>query len=91
MPPRLWVFNSVGRLGCERDGSGGMDGRITVEYHFTRPNLGEAGPGVTLFRRTMTIEAPRDAAMPDDFFKIVNPANIDRYHAAIARELAAGG
>ena len=23
--------------------------------------------------------------MPDGFFRIVNPANIDRYHAAIAR------
>ena len=80
--PRLWVFNSVGRLGHEPDGSGGMDGRITVQYHFTKP-----APDVTLFTRTMTIEAPKDCPMPDGFFRIVNPANIDRYHAAIAREL----
>jgi hypothetical protein len=80
--PKLWVFNSVGRLGHDRDGNGGMDGRITVQYHFTRP-----GADITLFSRTMTIEAPKDAPMPDGFFRIVNPANIDRYHAAIAREL----
>jgi len=55
-----------------------------VEYHFTAP-----GEGVTLFTRTMTIEAPKDSPMPDGFFRIVNPANIDRYHAAIARELGA--
>lgn len=81
--PRLWVFNSVGRLGHDGEGHGGMEGRITVEYHFLDP-----GNGTTLFRRTMTIEAYRDAPMPDEFFTIVNPANIDSYHAAIARELA---
>lgn len=91
MPPRLWVFNSVGRLGANRDGTGGMDGRITVEYQFLSPGVDSAGRPITLFRRTMTIEAPKDAPMPDDFFRIVNPANIDRYHAAIARELAAAG
>jgi hypothetical protein len=80
--PKLWVFNSVGRLGHDREGNGGMEGRITVQYHFTMP-----GEGITLFTRTMTIEAPKDAPMPDGFFRIVNPANIDRYHAAIAQEL----
>jgi hypothetical protein len=80
--PKLWVFNSVGRLGHDREGNGGMEGRITVQYHFTTP-----GESITLFARTMTIEAPKDAPMPDGFFRIVNPANIDRYHAAIAREL----
>lgn len=80
--PKLWTFSSVGRLGHRRDGIGGMEGRITVQYHFTRP-----GQDITLFTRTMTIEAPEDTPMPDSFFRIVNPANIDRYHAAIAREL----
>jgi hypothetical protein len=80
--PTLWMFSSVGRLGHRRDGTGGMEGRITVQYHFTRP-----GQNITLFTRTMTIEAPKDAPMPDGFFRIVNPANVDRYHAAIAREL----
>jgi len=90
MPPRLWVFNSVGRLGHDADGNGGMEGRITVEYQFLSPGTDSAGRPVTLFKRTMTIEAPKNAPMPDDFFKIVNPANIDTYHAAIARELAGG-
>jgi hypothetical protein len=83
--PRLWSFTSVGRLGHDRNGDGGMAGRITVQYHFSSP-----GDDSTLFRRTMTIEAYRDEPMPDRFFRTVNPANIDAYHAAIARELSAG-
>jgi hypothetical protein len=81
--PTMWVFNSIGRLGHDCGGNGGMEGRITVEYHFTQP-----GEGITLFSRTMTIEAYRHAPLPDGFFRTVNPANIDAYHAAIARELA---
>jgi hypothetical protein len=84
MRPTLWVFNSVGRLGHDRDGNGGMEGRITVQYHFTRPR-----EDITLFTRTMTIEAYKHYPLPDGFFRTVNPANIDAYHAAIARELAA--
>ena len=83
MRPKLWVFNSVGRLGHDKDGNGGWEGRITVQYHFTRP-----GGDLTLFTRTMTVEAYKDKPLPDDLFKIVNPAHIDQYHAAIARELA---
>jgi Polyketide cyclase / dehydrase and lipid transport len=82
MRPRLWVFNSVGRLGHDSDGNGGMEGRITVQYHFS-----EQADGVTLFTRTMTIEAYKHAPLPDALFKQVNPANIDSYLAAIAREL----
>jgi hypothetical protein len=84
MRPRMFVFNSVGRLGHDRDGNGGMEGRMTIQYQFTRP-----GADITLFARTMTIEAYKGVAMPDKFFHIVNPANIDAYHAAVARELAA--
>jgi hypothetical protein len=58
--------------------------RMTIEYHFSRPD-----PGVTLFKRTMTIEAYRDQPMGDGFFRIVNPSHIDAYHAAVARELDA--
>lgn len=83
MPPKLWVFNSVGKLGHDGEGKGGLEGRITVKYHFTQP-----GQGITLFTRTMTIEAYKDVPLPDELFKIVNPAIIDQYHAAIARELA---
>jgi hypothetical protein len=86
MPPKLWVFNSVGRLGHDADGIGGWTGRITVEYHFTRP-----GVDISLFRRTMTIEAYKDSPLPDELFKIVNPAIIDQFHAAIARELERSG
>lgn len=82
MRPKLWMFNSVGRLGHDPDGSGGMEGRITVQYHFTEP-----GAGVTLFTRTMTIEAYKHAPLPDALFTQANPAKIDAYHAAIAREL----
>ena len=82
--PSMWVFSSVGRLGHDRDGNGGLAGRMTVRYHFTRP-----GHGITLFTRTMVIESYRDAPLPDAFFRVVNPANIDAYHAAVARELDA--
>lgn len=88
MRPRMWVFNSVGRLGHDADGAGGLAGRMTIEYRFTRP-----GQDVTLFTRTMTIEADKDAPLPDGFFQVVNPANIDTYHARVGAELdaAAGG
>ncbi|MGW0158224.1 SRPBCC family protein [Mycobacterium sp. NPDC003323] len=81
--PRMWVFSSVGRLGADYAGAGGFEGRMTVEYRFTAP-----GPDVTLFTRTMSIEAYRDAPMHDGFFRIVNPSHIDAYHAAVARELS---
>src|SRR6185436_14290321 len=54
MRPTLFVFTSVGRLRHDRNGDGGREGRITVQYHFTCP-----GPDITLFTRTMTIEAYR--------------------------------
>ena len=80
--PTIFVFNSVGRLGHFPDGNGGMEGRITVSYRFTRP-----GQDITLFSRTMTIEAHKHAPLPDQLFQQVNPAKIDAYHAAVAREL----
>jgi hypothetical protein len=55
---------------------------MTIEYHFTQPD-----DGVTLFTRTMTIEAFKDTPLSDGFFRMVNPAHIDAYLAAIAREL----
>jgi hypothetical protein len=82
--PKLWMFNSIGPLGHDRDGNGGMAGRITVQYQFSRP-----GEEVTLFTRTMTIEAYKDAPLPDALFQQANPAKIDAYHQAIARELDA--
>jgi hypothetical protein len=80
--PTLFVFTSVGRLGHDSAGAGGLEGRMTIEYHFTLPS-----PGVTLFTRTMTIETYQHAPLHDGFFRMVNPTYIDSYHAAIAREL----
>jgi hypothetical protein len=82
-PPKLWVFTSVGKLGHDKEGQGGVDGRITVQYHFSQP-----APDTTLFSRTMTVEAYRDTPLPDELFTIMSPAHIDQYHAAVARELA---
>ena len=82
MRPTLFMFTSVGRLGHDRSGNGGLEGRITVSYRFTRP-----GQDVTLFSRTMTIEAYKHAPLPNELFLAANPANIDAYHAAVAREL----
>ena len=45
----------------------------------------------TLFSRTMTIEAYKDAPLPDQLFQQANPARIDAYHAAVARELSQSG
>ncbi|OBJ07204.1 SRPBCC family protein [Mycobacterium colombiense] len=84
--PTLFVFTSIGRLGHDRAGGifqGGMEGRITVSYRFTRP-----GQDITLFSRTMTIEAYKHAPLPDQLFLQANPAKIDAYHEAVARELA---
>ncbi len=46
---------------------------------------------MTLFSRTMTIEAYKDAPLPDQLFQQANPARIDAYHAAVARELSQSG
>ena len=85
--PTLFVFTSVGRLGHNADDPGGlksgMEGRITVSYRFTRP-----GQDITLFSRTMTIEAHKHAPLPDQLFEQANPAKIDAYHEAVARQLA---
>jgi hypothetical protein len=83
MRPKIWVFNSVGLLGHDSAGNGGFEGRMTVTYHLTHP-----GQDITLFTRSMAIEAYRDAPIPDGFFRIVNPAHIDQYHIAIAKALA---
>ena len=66
--PTMFVFNSVGRLGHDRDDPGGLksglDGRITVSHRFTRP-----GQDITPFSRTMTIEAHKHAPLPDRLFQ----------------------
>jgi hypothetical protein len=85
--PTLFVFTSLGRLGHDRDDphglKSGLDGRITVQYRFSRP-----GQDITPFARTITIEARKDTPLPDPLFQQANPASIDEYHEAIARELS---
>jgi hypothetical protein len=80
--PSVFVFSSVGALGHDSAGNGGLAGRMTIEYHFTQP-----GGSGTLFTRTMTIEAYKHAPLSDGFFRMVNPSHIDAYHEAVAREL----
>lgn len=63
--PTLWMFTSVGRLGHDREGNGGMEGRITVQYHFTHP-----APEVTLFiqdhdRRSAQTRTDARRLLPD--------------------------
>jgi hypothetical protein len=57
---------------------------VRPSYRFTRP-----GQAITPFSRTVTIEARKDAPLPDQLFQQANPATIDAYHEAVARELAA--
>jgi hypothetical protein len=61
-----------------------MEGRISVEYQFNRP-----GEEVTLFTRTTSTEADKQVPLPDAPFQQANPAKIDAYHRAVARELDA--
>ena len=82
MRPTLWMSNTVGRIGHDGKGGGGMEGRITAQYHFTQP-----GGGITLFTRTLTVEAYRGITQPDAIFASLNPVYAEQYHAAIAREL----
>jgi hypothetical protein len=52
--------------------------------------VGDSRPcqDITLFARTMTIEAYKHAPLSDQLFQQANPAKIDAYHEAVARELA---
>ena len=81
--PELWVCHTLGRLGHEADGSGGVAGRIRIEYRFSRP-----GGGITLFRRTYITESVPGEVLPDIFLTSMNPAHAETYFEGIARELA---
>ena len=81
--PLLWVSTTTGRLGHAGDGSGGREGKITVEYRFLQPGCGD-----TLFQRTMTMDVVRESPFSDEFYGAFNPVHAERYFTAIARELA---
>lgn len=81
--PSLWVCNTLGRLGHDRDGGGGVEGRIQIEYRFWSP-----GPGMTIFQRSYITESFEGTVLPDVFLTSMNPAHAETYFAGIARELA---
>lgn len=82
--PRKFVFqqqNDIGKLG---DGSGAINGFTTISYTF-EPDIGH---GMTLFTRNLTCELPKGVGIPDDLLMVCcRPDGIDRYHAAIEKEL----
>jgi len=83
--PRIWVCSTFGPIGHERDGNGGVEGRITVEYRFLRP-----GGDITLFQRTMTVESYKESPMPDSVFASLNPTQSEIYFANIRAALERG-
>jgi hypothetical protein len=83
--PRIWVCSTFGPIGHARDGSSGIEGRITVQYRFLRPS-----GDITLFQRTMTVETYRESPMPDSVFASMNPTQSEIYFANIRAALEAG-
>lgn len=81
--PTLWVCNTVGPLGFEADGSGGVDGRIEIRYRFFRP-----GGDVTVFERTYITESRPGSVLPDIFLTSMNPVHAETYFEGIRKELA---
>jgi hypothetical protein len=83
--PRKWVFQQVDGIGQAPDRTGGLAGITTISYTFSSP-----GEGVTLFHRSIHCELPHGVRIPDELLLArAQPANIENYHAAVARELAA--
>ena len=82
--PRIWVCSTFGPIGHDRNGSGGVEGRITVQYRFLRP-----GRNITLFQRTMTVETYKESPMPDSVFASMNPTQSEIYFDNIRAALEA--
>lgn len=81
--PRKWVIQQVDNIGQPVDGGAGVDGITTITYMFE-----PIGDGMTLFTRTLHCELPKGLRIPDELLVArAQPAGIDAYHAAIAREL----
>ncbi|KAF2486136.1 hypothetical protein BDY17DRAFT_307686 [Neohortaea acidophila] len=84
--PTKFVFQQINKVGVNADGSGGVEGITTISYTF-EPNIGH---GMTLFTRNLTTELPKGVDIPDDLLTVCcRPGGIDRYHAAIEKELDA--
>ena len=82
--PTKWVFQQTNKVGMKADGTGGVEGVTTISYDF-EPNIGH---GMTLFTRNLTTELQKGVDIPDDLITVCcRPGGIDRYHAAIEKEL----
>jgi hypothetical protein len=83
--PRKFVFqqkNDIART--DEQGTGSVQGFTTISYTF-EPDVGQ---GVTLSTRNLTCELPKGVGIPDDLLTVCcRPDGIDRYHAAVEREL----
>lgn len=81
---KKFVFQQTENVGMKEDGTGGVDGITTISYTF-EPNVGHS---MTLFTRNLTCELPKGVDIPDDLLTVCcRPGGIDRYHAAIEKEL----
>ena len=80
--PHTWGCTTIGPIGHDREGKGGVEGRINIHYRFLRP-----GHGVTVFQRTMSVETYKESPMPDSVFASMNPTQPEKYFAAIAKAL----
>lgn len=83
--PRKWVIQQVDRIGEQADGTGGVDGITTIAYSFE-----PVGQDRAIFHRALTTELPRGARIANELLVArAQPAGIDGYHDAVARELDA--
>jgi hypothetical protein len=80
--PKIWAFQSLGRLAQNLDGTGGFEGIHTVTYEFLAP-----GEGITLFRRSMSMRMPKGGRMHRAIMLAYDPINTDRYHEAVTKYL----
>lgn len=82
--PRKFVFQQKNDIGKKADGTGSIQGFTTISYTF-EPNVGH---GATLFTRNPNCELPKSVGIPDDLLTVCARSDgIDRYHAAIEKEL----
>jgi hypothetical protein len=78
------VCSTFGPIGHDKNGGGGVEGRITVQYRFLRP-----GCDITLFQRTMIVESYKESSMPDSVFTSMNPTQSEVYFDNIRAALEA--
>jgi hypothetical protein len=92
LKPWKWVFEQYDGIGATDENlTGGVKGATQIRYTFEEAEIevdGKKGKG-TLFTRTLTCELPRGVEMPEDLLVVkMRTAGIERYHDAVATELA---